>query len=130
MFDTARTPVDKTAANVIKGGVYYTPDKRIANVHSPTPLPTRSMWFTEKRNPEFVNLTGTKFGQMTVIGISADHKKVWVVRCVCGKYETRSSKAIKNPNNQDDCCQWCRHLKYLQRKDAYKNECILTGLKR
>lgn len=122
MFETDLLPVDKLARRVTLGGIRYVPHKTIENAHSPTPLAIRPANFREKSNPNFVDLTGRKVGTMKVLGISADHKKTWVVRCVCGKYETRSSKAIMNINNTGDCCQWCRQLKYLQREDAYRNE--------
>ncbi len=127
MFDIARTPADGTSARVIKGGVHYTPDKMITNEHSDCPLPMRSPNHLERHSKTFVDLKGTKFGQFTVVGLhdAGRTKKTltWVVRCSCGKYETRTSKAVRNPNNAAiDCCQWCRQVDYLRNKDASRNE--------
>lgn len=71
-------------------------------------------------NPEFQDLTGREFGRLRVIGIFdsiGSPKKnagLWVCRCVCGRFETRKAKAVRNPRNAEDRCQECHQVKYLQ----------------
>ena len=63
------------------------------------------------------DMTGHIFGWFTVVGFYGNWDKWrqggkargrWLVRCVCGDYELRRARAIKNPNNQDDKCCNCR----------------------
>lgn len=63
-------------------------------------------------------LTGTKFGRFTVVGKLVN--KRWQVRCSCGNYSARKSKAIRNPSNNNDCCEVCRELLYLRRNEAHR----------
>jgi hypothetical protein len=42
---------------------------------------------------------------------------LWIVRCVCGKYETRKSKAIKNILNAHDHCSYCDNNLLLKYRD-------------
>lgn len=110
-------PVNKDAGTVVtKKGVDYKPAKKITQTHSGLPLETRPV-------PRCASdLTGTTFGKFRVIGLYAKEKGHWVVRCVCGNYETRKAKSIKNPNNNVDRCQKCRHLAYLQRNDRFRQD--------
>lgn len=39
-------------------------------------------------------------------------KAHWLVQCICGKYECRTTKAIKNSSPIDACAE-CLHFKYL-----------------
>ena len=68
---------------------------------------------------EAENLAGRKMGRLTVIGYFGSHHKDrgsrWVVRCLCGGYEVRTSKAIRNPANKLDCCWKCHHLADIQK---------------
>lgn len=111
------TPVNRLAAKVIRKGIEYTPDKKIVQVHSDVPLPTISPSYNE------IDLSGKRFGRFVVIGKfkpkegNKNGKARWVVRCACGRYETRSSKAINNPHNSADCCDECRQLEFLKRRD-------------
>ena len=56
------------------------------------------------------DLTGARQGKLTVVGFSEGLKARWVVKCECGFYEIRTTQAIKNPNNGNDCCSEC-HMK-------------------
>lgn len=113
----ARTPVNKTAALVIGSGVHFEPNKRIQNNDSDTPLRLAPITNDLFSCPGFADLTGMKVGRFVVLGKSADFKGSWVVRCACGKYSTRRSKAIKNLENTQDRCEHCRHLAYLKREE-------------
>ena len=70
-----------------------------------------------KGAPELIGMVN---GRLTVIGLLAEtsaQQAAWVVRCTCGKYETRTAKAIRNPKNAEDRCYHCRHLEYLKHQD-------------
>ena len=118
-----RAPVDGTAARVTSKGFDYTPDKKIAQLHWETCPKTKDV---PKDMPVDKVLTGRKFGRFTVIGLypkkGRANKGRWVCRCACGRYETRTRRAITNPQNTDDCCCLCRHLKHLQREDKRRKE--------
>ena len=61
----------------------------------------------ERRNI-LEDLTGTQQGRLVVLGLAEEPKVRWVVRCTCGFYETRTTQAIKNPNNNKDACSECK----------------------
>ena len=63
-----------------------------------------------------LDLTGVKVGRFTVIGLSMLLGR-WVVRCQCGNYEHRRSKAITNPKAPGDRCSECWNLAYLKRRE-------------
>lgn len=108
-------PVDRLAALQMSKGV---------KLHEPAikPCATRRTWPacpTLKRHVgPTPDLTGRTVGRLKVIGplkgvFGTDGSK-WVVVCSCRTgdcYETRTSKAINNPNNQDDCCVACRNMR-------------------
>ena len=116
IFDkTHRTPVDQTAARVIKPGIRHTPYGKgtVSHIfHSENcpalmnPAKLRDLLTTP-------NLTGRKVGRLTVMGMARDIKGKedtggrWVVRCACGDYEVRTAKAINNPKNTEDTCRIC-----------------------
>lgn len=54
------------------------------------------------------DLTGRQVGQLTVRGYARHYPRSWVVQCGCGRYTTRTSKAIRNPANAGDKCDACR----------------------
>jgi hypothetical protein len=108
----ASTPLTRTAARVASKGFEYTPAKKVTNNLWTAPPPMRKL----KRNEP--HLAGTVFGRLTVIAPWAEHdghngRTAWVCRCACGNYVTRSSKAIRNPLNNEDRCELCRHAKFL-----------------
>lgn len=64
------------------------------------------------------DLTGRIVGRLTVVGplrgVYGQDGSKWVVSCACrsGEYfETRTSKAINNKKNKDDCCRTCRSMR-------------------
>lgn len=104
-FDAVLTsaPLNSTAAKVVARGEHWVPE---------TPLPPGMQhWKSPPPMKPFVasatgqsNLTGTKFGKFTVIGLLAveggKHRGArWVCRCVCGDYESRSAQAIVLKSN-------------------------------
>jgi hypothetical protein len=65
---------------------------------------------------------GQKVGRMTVVGYYDSHPKKgsrWIVRCSCGDYETRLSKAIKNQSNTRDRCSKCRRLETVKKMEYF-----------
>lgn len=114
-FDKILTsaPVNALANVVTSKGYQYTPSKKVLTADTDLPLKTRRQ---KKGLPDF---TGKKFGQFTVIGLSENVKKRWVVRCDCGTYTLRTAKSISNPSNDKDCCEHCRHLRHLKRSDYF-----------
>lgn len=109
----AQIPVDSVALKVMLGGEDYVSAKCYGNTrHWKNMPPTRNV----VRGT--TNLSGTTFGRFMVVGLSA-HKNlnkhaVWVVRCICGDYEVRSAKAMKNLDNKDDCCLECKHVRKMK----------------
>lgn len=113
-------PIDRVAARVLIKTETYHPDKKIRNVDRPYPLETRKPTRSEINAPGFIDLSGHRFGRFIVVGISVDAKASWVVRCQCGRYSLRKSKAIKNPENTQDRCEHCRHLAFLKREEKWR----------
>ncbi|WP_143038324.1 hypothetical protein [Pseudomonas saponiphila] len=109
-------PVDRMAARVVGAGINYEFKVSEGAVNSFLPLPTRPVSRAETHQACFTDLTTTKFGRLTVIGISAEVNARWVVRCVCGTYGLRTAKAIKNAA-PDACCHQCHLLALAKRKD-------------
>lgn len=82
------------------------------NIVSKLALPT-----IRYTGPVQFNMEGIRYGQFTVQGLYAyqnpNKNAQWVVRCACGIHETRKSKAILNPKNQNDRCHRCQRTEYL-----------------
>lgn len=101
-------PVNSTAAMVVRVGVHFEPKMKPHTVVTTDIMPR--VWTGSHKN---YDLTGTKFGRFVVMGLSVETAKRWVVRCQCGNYELRKSKAILNPANIDDRCHVCRATHYI-----------------
>ena len=115
-------PVNRTAASVVGQGGCDEDDVLSRNrfaVHVALPLPIRPPLPCERCNPSFHNLSGHKYGWMTVMGIydAPTHGMRWVVRCVCGRYETRTARAIRNPLNDRDKCEECYRVDQIRRRE-------------
>jgi hypothetical protein len=114
----ASAPVNKQAAKVLGGGEHWVPRWRPDNVLRWDAPPKM------KAVPNGVpNLVGIRFGRFTVIGLldcENKDKAKWVCRCVCGTYEHRSAKAIRNPINVNDRCRHCGYLWNLKRRSFFE----------
>lgn len=115
-FIATSRPVDATAARVLQKGEHYDPVKAKERFgHSDTPLPTGRY-----RGPASWDMTGNRFGLFLVVGavpgqVVTGFKTRWVVRCQCGAYEIRTTRAIKNPENAEiDRCAVCRNLVWIR----------------
>ena len=122
------SPIDSSAASVISSGYKYKPAKKVLTSDSDLPIKFRQPIRQETQNPGFHDLSGFKFGLFTVLGVhDRGHEKApktgtnWVVRCICGRFSLRKAKAIKNTNNNTDCCEICRHNSFLRNRSLYKN---------
>lgn len=107
------TPINKQAATTLfsKGAQGLT-EPVYSMAHSDVPLPTQPV------PAGLVDRTGQRKGKLTVYGYYYTHPKKgrqWVVRCVCGRYEIRYSKALDNEANDNDCCHLCRKLIAVKR---------------
>lgn len=119
----ASRPVNSAAARVLGSGVHYQSNKVIAQRHWTSPPKTIPINEVNDTVGSFVDLSGTTFGRLTVIGylgkLNPKKAALWLVRCACGDYESRTSKAIRNPENYGDRCGHCQHLAFLKRREAY-----------
>lgn len=65
--------------------------------------------------------TGLKMGRLTVIGYYGAHWKkgysLWLVRCVCGRYELRKGRNIRQPKPSTvHECRRCNKMAQLRRQ--------------
>lgn len=108
-------PVNQVAGRVTSKGIHFAPvGKPCKHYVSDEPLPLRQEL---PNSPNWQDFTGFKKGKFTVVGLAANRNGQWVVKCQCGTYETRVTKALRNPNNAFDACVHCQRDAYL-RKEA------------
>lgn len=106
----ALSPINALASRVTKPGTHFKPVVKPSNYDLRDVQPSLKAWAESTG----ADLTGLKFGRFKVIGYSAEKSGRWVVRCQCGNYEFRTSKAIKNPNNDRDMCVECRATHFIK----------------
>lgn len=115
----ASTPINAQAARVTGGGEQYVSRKIVTTADSPNPIPTIPTPVQE------LDLTGIRFGRLTVMGRAcgaANSKGApWAVRCSCGTWSIRRTKAVKNPANADDRCEQCRHVAFLREASSARS---------
>lgn len=80
-------------------------------------------------------VTNTKIGKLQVLGLSTTfltktsknayrkRGRKWVVRCVCGKYEIRTTVGLNNPKTKhyQDCCVDCQKVNQLRQQNTLKD---------
>ena len=74
--------------------------------HAPPKMRPRRELTTEISRQKHDELVGKRINRLIVVGLAvplsdsrtARRYAQWVVRCDCGMYETRKSKALRNPN--------------------------------
>jgi len=77
--------------------------------------------------------TGQRRGRLVVKGLldkselGGSKKASWVVRCDCGMWETRTSKAIREANEPDDCCVHCRTIAQRKRHQEHSHFFAVHG---
>jgi hypothetical protein len=118
----ASSPVNATAARVTsRSNETWEPNYRppATKMHWKEPPATKSPSRETVAAVTWDNLTGRKFGRFTVVGwlgrLNAKQKGMWLVRCTCGDYEARTSRAIKQPGNTYDRCHDCVYLERVKR---------------
>lgn len=128
----ASAPLNRTAASVTsESRDCYVSKAKMGSAHFGEPPRMREPTSLEKINVQWTDLRGRKFGHFTVLGIFVPRQpgklavQLWVVRCVCGDYETRRSKAILNPENNRDRCGHCRQTEYLRNLESKKAHGII-----
>lgn len=77
------------------------------------------------RDPGFKNWIGHVKGWLRVVAYGGSRKPGkkgtsarWIVRCVCGRYEFRTSKALQ-PECPSDRCNECHRLQQLQSGERF-----------
>lgn len=112
-------PINKDAAIARDGGgTSWTPERALeasfVRSHAPIPIkPRKATWM--------LDLTGLKVGKLTVLGVadfpnrSERSPAAWVVRCVCGYYETRKAKTLRKPGYAERAaCSECHYVAELK----------------
>ncbi len=128
-FVGTHIPINNITALVVSKGEHYEPEIKNKNIIiSDIQLPVRNPKPSELSNKKFTNLKGHVYGRFTVIGISADKPKRWVVRCACGLYVIRTTKAIKKATAEEhDRCQRCLYIKGFSSRNRRYNKWIDHG---
>lgn len=116
---TSSGPIDRVAARVIRPGIHYEKQLPDGCKHWREVQPTIP-FVVQRHNPQSRDLTGERFGLFTVVGYlgrvgplqGGRRTAMWLVRCACGDYESRSAKAIKNTANAEDRCIVCRSVEF------------------
>ena len=116
----ASAPLNTDAAKARDGGgVGWTPEVRREEdfVRSHAPIKIRAIVWHQT----WSDLAGLKVGKLTVIGCadlpgrSKKRPAAWVVRCVCGYYETRIAKTLRDPEYAPRAaCSECMYLDDLK----------------
>lgn len=116
-------PVNKTAGMVMSKGTHWEPDMKpiegFRTFDAPPPCIPPEKY---PKADSFVDMRGTEFGRFRVIGFMGklgpkkSNKALWLVRCACGAFETRTKRAIENPDNAHDACRECLHLNKIKRR--------------
>lgn len=126
-FDSvlASVPGNKTAAVVTGKGYGYEPAFKKARETWDAPLPVSRI----ESDYQNLDLRGVRYGRFLVLGLASGMRDAmgakWVVRCQCGKYETRRARAIRNPKNCHDACAFCHHdqeLRFAQMVQRHGHE--------
>uniref|UniRef100_A0A6M3XM73 Uncharacterized protein n=1 Tax=viral metagenome TaxID=1070528 RepID=A0A6M3XM73_9ZZZZ len=115
----SRSPVNKTASMVTQKGIHFEPKSKRNWVHEhwdvrPQTIPV----------PRHIkDRTGQKHGTIEVVGLLDLQKNrkgnKWLVRCLCGSYESRRALTL-NKKSDDDCCQYCKDKRHLRRNEEYR----------
>ncbi len=115
----ASVPANRMTSQVTGKGEHWEPKKKIVQHHWDTPPAVIDP-------PSFLDLRGHRFGRFTVVGhlgkmaAGINAKPMWLVRCTCGDYESRTAKACRNVANAADCCDKCRELLHLKREEYFR----------
>lgn len=67
----------------------------------------------------FIDLTGKKFGRLTVVHVNSEHKGYWICECLCGEVKSINGKSLRSGRTKSCGC--------LSRELAVKR-CTTHGL--
>lgn len=111
----ASSPINADAARAYVYG--YEGEEPVLLLAAAKPVPKPS-----PQSPTFRNLIGTKKEWLTVVayGGSGSNGARWIVRCICGRYEFRSTKAMR-PTNPCGRCDECHNLQRLQQREKERS---------
>lgn len=93
------------------------------------PRPSRWFWDAKPETRDVPsngpNLTGLRHGRLVCMGLAPKKKgsnnAAWIVRCDCGRFETRTAKALRNEAEAwQSMCEQCHYAYHLRRK-AFHN---------
>lgn len=113
-------PIDRTAGVVTSGSFEH---------YEPTPAADCNLWFTEcpeifpipPNQPQFVNLSGHKFGRVRVVGYAGSKKgkgSRWVCMCWCGRYTIQNGGALKSSMKEGKTnpisCEVCENVRAMR----------------
>ena len=110
-------PINRLAKSVVRDGI--APVRRQIRVHN-NPLYEICPPVDKFTGPAIYDLTGKKFGRLTVIGFklgpTPNQKGGWVVRCDCGLFQIRRSKCLRTPSGDGSwMCDQCDYVHELGR---------------
>lgn len=115
IYSSGMTPVNKQASRVISSGLHFAPTlKPGTEREQKEPFATRPLSAIPLNIRHLISF---HFGRLVVIGYSTEPGR-WVVRCACGTYSLRRTKAVTNPVNIADACRSCRAMLQIQRRDV------------
>lgn len=126
-FVFTNKPINSSAAKVMQKGFHFNLEFIKASNYSEIPLETIPIPTAMLKERNFMDLSGTSYGRFIVIGLSSISLKLWVVKCSCGAYETRTAKAIKKQLNANECCSKCQAEIKLKKNYEYESN-IRRGL--
>jgi hypothetical protein len=107
--------INRNAANAIKGGCGHDVTMKPAEHHQAWDTPPK-MCAPPADAPNYV---GRVLDRLTVIGWLAEpsqrkNSARWVVRCSCGQYEARKSRAFNQAVERQAMCRRCERLEYVK----------------
>ena len=108
-------PINSTAAAVTSNGQHHEYKATHLIYDSPFPMPT---WLPG--NPNFIDMTGQRFGRLTVFGYSKEFPHKWVCRCACGMYCIRKTKALTSTTHPVIPCHQCYRLAAKKKSEYFK----------
>lgn len=113
-------PINRQAGMVMARGEHWDWHAPGHHFRSDTPPATRPIPAVCRHN--LPDLVGRTIGRLTVVGLARDVNSRWVVRCSCGAYEMRTTRAIRNERNADDRCSECRQVYFLREGKSCNGE--------
>jgi len=113
------SPVDSTAARVMRQGDNFESARRIPPTRFHSDTPTQTYPFIGLREHD---MTGVRWGSFVVIGwvgkLNPKKKSCWLVRCLCGRYEMRHANVMAKPPSTGSQCHHCETTLQLRSRSS------------